>query len=77
MSRSLFFIWLVVSLVWLAVVAVFAAQTWPHLPLDVSHTDPATRAALDRAVLGHVLQHALMAIGPPLVIGALARYISR
>lgn len=77
MSRSLFVIWAIVSLAWVGIVAVFALQTWPHLPLDVSHTDPGTQAALNQAVVVHIIKHIAMALAPPIVIGALARFISR
>ncbi len=77
MSRSLFVIWAVVSLAWIGIVAVFAYQTWPHLPLDVSHSDPGTQSAYQQAIAMHLVKHAAMAIVPALVIGWLARFISR
>jgi hypothetical protein len=77
MSRLVFFIWLVLSLGWVLAVGSFALQGWPHMPLDISHTDPATRAAFDEAVLVHVGKHAAVALLPPLVMFVLARLVSR
>ncbi|HWB45989.1 MAG TPA: hypothetical protein VG900_11160 [Hyphomicrobiaceae bacterium] len=73
-------LWLLASLVWVAAVAVVAARGWPHIPLDVSAGDPATRAAYDRAVRAYALRHALAALLPPLALllaGWLAARLTR
>lgn len=77
MNRTVFTIWLVVTVVWVGLIATFAWQSWPHLPLDVSHQDPATRAAFDQAVMGHVVKNALVAILPPAAMWAMAYFVSR
>ena len=78
MRRAAFWLWLAASTAWIAVVAVVAARGWPHLPLDVSAADPATRAAYNQAVTAFLLRHALIAVLPPLgllAIGWLGRRI--
>ena len=77
MSRLVFFIWLVLSLGWVLAVGSFALQSWPYMPLDISHTDPATLAAYDDAVLVHAGKHAAVALLPPLAMFVLARFIYR
>ncbi len=77
MSRLIFLVWLVVSLGWILAVGAFAQHSWPHMPLDISHSDPETRAAFDEAVLAHIGKHALVALLPPLVMLLLARFVSR
>lgn len=77
MPRPPFIIWLVASAAWVAAVAVFAWSTWPHMPLDISHTDPATRAAFDSAVLMHAARHAALALLPPIIVLALYRFMRK
>jgi len=77
MPRLHFLIWLVLSLAWIAVIGAAAWNAWPHLPLDISHTDPATRAAYDSAVLMHAGRHAAIALLPPLVVMMLYRFIRK
>ncbi len=77
MARFVFLIWLIVSMGWIIAVIAFAQQSWPHMPLDISHTDPATRAAYDEAVLVHAAKHAVIALLPPLVMLLLARFVTR
>lgn len=76
-SRAAIWLWLVASAAWIAAVAFIAARGWPHLPLDVSATDPATRAAYDRAVTAFALRHALTALLPPLVLLAVGWLVRR
>lgn len=60
------------SLAWAVVVGYRGYLGWPHLPLDVSATDPATRAAFEAAVQRHLLIHALIAVLPVLVLVPIA-----
>ncbi len=77
MARLPLLIWIVLSLAWIAAVGVLAWNSWPHLPLDISHTDPATRAAYDSAVMLHAGRHAALALLPPLIVVALIRFFKR
>jgi hypothetical protein len=76
-SRAVFWAWLVASLIWIAAVALIAARGWPHMPLDVSAGDPATRAAYDRAVTAFALRQALAALLPPLVLLVIGGLVCR
>ncbi len=58
------------SLAWIAGAAYFCWQDWPVLPLDMSGSDPTTKAAFDAAVMRHVLRAAFFAISVPLVLFA-------
>lgn len=68
---------LLVSIVWLAVVGVFAWQGWPTVPLDMSPNDPATRAAHGDAVAAHVIRNGLLGIVPVLLGFTIMRLVSR
>ncbi|MCH9809296.1 MAG: hypothetical protein K0U74_16340 [Alphaproteobacteria bacterium] len=76
MTQTLFYIWLIATLAWIAVVALWAYNSWPHLPLDISHNDPATRAAFDSAVMLHAAKHAFIALVPPMVLLVLFRFVA-
>ncbi len=65
---ALLTIWIVASLAWIAVAANLCLGSWPHLPMDMSPTDPSTRAALDGAIRGHVMRYALLGVLPPLAV---------
>lgn len=54
---------------WMAVVGVAAINNWPRIPLDVPRSDPAVRAAHNRAVTIHVLSNGLAASVPLIFIG--------
>lgn len=60
---------LLTSVVWIGVVAHLARLGWPHIPLDVSATDPATVQAHDAAVLRHVLLYGAIALAPISALG--------
>ncbi|MBU2583415.1 MAG: hypothetical protein KJ622_17030 [Alphaproteobacteria bacterium] len=75
MPRFPFLIWLVVSTAWIATIAYIAWSAWPHMPLDISQTDPATLAAYDSAVLMHAGRYAAVALLPPLIILAFLRFL--
>ena len=70
-------LWIIASLVWIAVVAYLAASNWPRLSLDLPGRDPAVRAAFDAAVRAHMLWHGFIALAPPLMLWVLARIFSR
>ena len=76
MNRSVFNIWFFTSLVWVALIATFAWQSWPYLPLDVSASDPDTQAALNAAVTYHVIKNAIVALLPPAAMFAIAYFVS-
>jgi hypothetical protein len=61
------------SLAWVLAVAALAVTSWPHLPLDMSPTDPATVAAYRGAVLRHAGLYASIALSVPLVAWLLSR----
>lgn len=69
-TRLLMF--LLCCLGWAVAVAMVAIQGWPRVPLDMSAADPATKAALAKAVSMHVTRHIALAVVPPLVMLALA-----
>jgi hypothetical protein len=53
-----------IGLVWIGAVLWYGWATLPHLPLDVSASDPATAAALQSAQLKHALLYAAVALLP-------------
>jgi hypothetical protein len=61
-------IWALLSLAWAGGVATDAIRNGPRVPLDMSRTDPATVAALNRALVQHAAVYAGLAIGPPLLV---------
>lgn len=69
--------WLGLTLIWIALVAAFAWQTWPRVPFDINPNDPVTRAALQSAVNAHVGLAALWAVLIPLMALVLGRYLRR
>lgn len=77
MPRAAFYIWLFASLAWALAVGIYAFDNWPHLPLDISHTDPATKSAYDEAVLRHAGWHAAVALLPPLALLGILQVILR
>jgi hypothetical protein len=76
MSRTMFYIWLLLTTLWVLAVCYRAYYVWPHLPLDISHTDPATKAAFNSAVMMHAGKYALVALLPPMIVMILARMIA-
>lgn len=69
MSRiTVFGAWLVLSALWAGAVFYFAMATAPHVPLDISPSDPATEAALGAAMTRHLLAYGLVAAVPPLLL---------
>ena len=72
---ALLTIWIVASLAWIAVIANLGLGSWPHLPMDMSPADPATKAALEGAIRGHVMRYALLGIVPPFPLFLLGRLL--
>lgn len=68
---------LLLCLIWIAGVGYTALQSWPTLPLDVPARDPQVQAALARAVNAHIVRHAIIALGPALVLVAAALILRR
>ena len=66
MPRLPFMVWLAVSAAWILAIGWMAWTSWPHMPMDISASDPATRAAFDEAILMHAGRHAVLALLPPL-----------
>ena len=70
-------VWLAVSLVWTAVIAYFAYTTAPHVPLDMSPSDPATVEVLRAATGKHAILFGLLATGPPAIALIFGRFLCR
>lgn len=68
---------MVVALVWIAAVTWFGWTSLPHLPLDVSASDPATLDALNRARMQHGLFHAVIALVPAIGLIMIGRRLTR
>ncbi len=68
---------MLVALAWIAGVAWFGWTSLPHLPLDVSASDPATLDALNAARLQHGGLFAAIAVLPALAIVAIGRWLTR
>jgi len=66
---------LLIALVWMVVTAVHGYTTWPHIPMDISASDPETRAVFDAVLLRHVLIHAVVGLSPLLGAAALASLV--
>lgn len=77
MARTAFGVALLVCLAWAGVVGYEAWAGWPHLSLDLSHSDPATQDAHRRAVIIHVVSHAAMGLAPLAVVCALSGLLRR
>lgn len=67
-SRSCMMVAMMVGLAWAAAAGFRAYATWPHLPLDISATDAATRAAFDSAVRQHTITYLIVALIPFVVL---------
>lgn len=68
---------LLVALAWAVVTAVHGYVTWPHIPMDISASDPATRAAFDAVMKRHMVVHAIVGLGPLLASAALISLVCR
>ncbi|WP_295559079.1 hypothetical protein [uncultured Hyphomicrobium sp.] len=70
-------VWLGLSLIWTGVVAYFGYTTAPHVPLDMSASDPATIEALRAATTKHALMYGLLAAMPPAIALIFGRVVCR
>jgi hypothetical protein len=61
-------VWLVLSLIWTGLVAYYAYSTMPHVPMDMSPSDPATLEALRAATGKHAFTYGLIAAVPPALL---------
>jgi hypothetical protein len=59
--------WLIVSVLWAAIVGFLCWETWPRLSLD-SGNDPGTLAAHSTAVEFHVFQYSVLGILFPVAL---------
>jgi len=76
-SQFSFPVWLVLSLVWAGAVAYVAYITMPHVPLDLSPSDPATQDALRAATGRHAILYGLLAAAPPAIALVFGRFLAR
>jgi hypothetical protein len=70
-------VWLVLSLAWTGAVAYVAYTTVPHVPLDMSPSDPATQDALRAAMSRHAILYGLLAAAPPAIALVFGRLLCR
>lgn len=77
MARTAFGVALLVCIAWAGVVGYEAWAGWPHLSLDLSHSDPGTQDAHSRAVIVHVVSHAAAGLAPLAAVGAIAALLKR
>ena len=71
------FIALGLALAWAVAAGVHGFNSWPHIPMDVSANDPATKAAFQAVVQRHVAVYAAVALIPLIAVSALSRLICR
>ncbi len=70
-------VWLVLSLAWTGAVAYVAYSTAPHVPFDLSPSDPATQEALRAATGRHAILYGLLAAVPPAIALVFGRLLCR
>jgi hypothetical protein len=70
-------VWLVLSLVWTGLVAYVGYTSAPHVPMDMSPTDPATVEALRAATTKHAIMYGLLAAVPPAIALVFGRLMCR
>jgi len=68
---------LIAALAWAAVTAGHGYATWPHIPMDISATDPATRAAFEAVIQRHILVHAIVGLLPLLAAAVVMFLVCR
>lgn len=66
----------IVAIGWMVFIGMRAMESWPALPLDVGR-DPQVVALHEREVQRHVLRHALIGAGPPIVLLGLMAIVRR
>ena len=69
--------WLLISLVWVGLMAYAGYTTLPHVPLDMGGADAATNEALRLATQRHVLTYGAFAAVPPLLLLGAGLYFCR
>jgi hypothetical protein len=70
-------VWLGLSLVWTGIVAYLGYTSAPHVPMDMSPSDPATVEALRAATGKHALMYGLLAAVPPAIALIFGRLLCR
>ncbi len=73
MSKTAFLIWLLLSVLWIGACVAYALANWPHMPLDISHTDQGTLDAYNQALTFFVLKVAAAAILPTAIVFGILR----
>ena len=71
------FLTILVALAWMGAVAWFGWTTLPHIPLDVSASDPATIEALNAARMQHGLVFSAIALLPAIAVVLAGRLLTR
>ncbi len=64
-----------IAVVWGLVVMVHGYTTWPHIPMDVSASDPVTLASFNAVVQRHIISHAIAGLAPFVMAIAFIRYV--
>ena len=77
MTRWIWIIWGLASIGWVGFVSYLCSILWPHLSLDLSHTDPATLAVYERAVVTHIVQYCALGVSVPIAALVVWRFLSR
>jgi hypothetical protein len=62
---------------WVAAIAYVSWRGWPHIPLDLSPSDAATRSAHAAAVNRHMMVSTAVALLPPLGVLMLVKLLGR
>lgn len=67
----------IVAVCWIAFAAYLGWSSAPHIPMDISASDPATRQAYTAAWTWHVIRHAALALVPAGLVVGIARMLTR
>ena len=65
------------ALVWTIITAIHGYTTWPHIPMDISASDPATQAAFQSVITRHAVVHAIIGLAPLILVMLFRSYICR
>ena len=76
MSKTAIVIWLLLSVVWIGTCVAYALGNWPHMPLDISHTDKGTLDAYNQALTFFLLKVGAAALVPPAIVFGILRGMS-
>lgn len=76
-SRRCVGIAMAAAVLWALTAAYHGYGSWPHMPMDVSAVDPATKRAFDAAVRQHAIAYAIIALLPLLVLLPLSSLLCR